>query len=334
MKKTTPPQYCISACFPATKLQLKQLMPEAGIPGISMAVIKNTGAPVYVNAGIRDLTGLQPVNARTVFQAASLTKPVLAIAALRLTEAGLIRPDTLLWPHLPVSCNTTDERTRQITVGMVLSHTTGLPNWCNGALSLQYAPGSVFSYSGEGYVLLQQALEGILQQPIAGILQDMVFRPLQMKHSYMSTPAVPAGRLATGYDATGARAGCHYFEQPNAAASLYTTVSDYARLLSALLDNSLLQPATRKEMLRPHVRVSDSYPSLAWALGWGVEQTPHGPVYFHWGDNKGFKSYALFSTDTRAAMVYFTNSDNGLRILPQIAGGDYAHIDWLGYTKK
>lgn len=334
MKKTTPPQYCISAGFPATKLQLKQLMHEAAIPGISMAVIKNTGAPVYLSAGVRDLTGHQPVNALTVFQAASLTKPVLALAALRLTEAGLIRPNTMLWPHLPATRRIADERTRQITMAMALSHTTGLPNWCSGALSLQYAPGSVFSYSGEGYMLLQQALEDILQQPIAGILRDMVFRPLQMKHSYMSTPAVPAGRLATGYNASGAPADCHYFEQPNAAASLYTTAADYARLLSALLDNTLLRPATRKKMLRPHVQVSDSYPSLAWALGWGVEQTPDGPVYFHWGNNNGFKSYALFSTDTPAAMVYFTNSDNGLRILPQITGRDYAHIEWLGYTKK
>ena len=132
------------------------LMKEGGVPGLSLAVIEN-GRVVYGNAfGVRSMDSNVPLNDKTVFAAASLSKPLFAFAVMMLVEEGKFDLDRPLNEYLEYKDLEHDPRYRRITARMVLSHTSGLPNWRNGRLDFAQVPGERFVYSGEGFVYLQK----------------------------------------------------------------------------------------------------------------------------------------------------------------------------------
>src|SRR5271167_1564548 len=121
-----------------------------------MVVIRN-GKTTWVHGfGIKESTTGQPVTVETVFEAASLSKPVFAYGVLKLVEQGKLGLDVPLTTYLPKPYIAGDERLAKITARIVLSHRTGFPNW----------PGERFSYSGEGYIYLQRVVEKITGKPL------------------------------------------------------------------------------------------------------------------------------------------------------------------------
>src|SRR5205085_228501 len=115
-------------------------------------------------------TGLltkEPVNTETIFEAASLSKPVSAYAALKLCDKGLLKLDEPLSNYLPEPYIADDPRIKLVTMRHVLTHTPGFPNWRrNATLNFINNPGEKFSYSGEGFVYLQAVVEHITRQPL------------------------------------------------------------------------------------------------------------------------------------------------------------------------
>ena len=147
------------------------------------------------------------VSGDSVFQAASLSKPVFAYAVLKLVEQGRIALDPPVLRYLPhgyrhafdplkeeasaAADEVTDPRLHAVTVRMLLQHTSGLPNWASGPLHFKGTPGTRWTYSGEGYVLLQRAVEAVVGQPLDEVMQEQVFAPLGMAHSsYRWTPEI------------------------------------------------------------------------------------------------------------------------------------------------
>jgi CubicO group peptidase (beta-lactamase class C family) len=121
---------------------------------------------------------------------------------------------------------------------------------------------------------------------------------------------------------------------PNAAASLLTTVRDYAAFLNRVLDPAAtpvsLKPATRDDMLRSHTRINSV---LSWALGWGLEADKGREYLWHWGDNGSFKNFVLAHLPSRSALVVFTNNVQGMRVAEAIvaaaSGHEHVAFDWL-----
>src|SRR5208282_205544 len=168
----------------ATILQLERDVPELmkkdGVPGLTMAVIRG-GKTTWVHGfGIKEATTGQPVTVETVFEAASLSKPVFAYGVLKLVELGKLGLDIPLTTYLPKPYIAGDERLAKITARIVLSHRTGFPNWRgdDGLLPIYFTPGERFSYSGEGYIYLQRVVEQITGKPLNEYMTEAVFAPL------------------------------------------------------------------------------------------------------------------------------------------------------------
>jgi CubicO group peptidase (beta-lactamase class C family) len=315
------------------------------VPGLSMATSSGTSAPVSMASGTRDRLSGAPVDAATVFEAASLTKPVFAFTVMKLVQDGILSLDQPLAQYLPHYMSH-DPAAAPITARHVLSHTAGLPNWRSDAYPLRtyFPPGERFSYSGEGYVYLQKAIEQLCGEPLERIAERMVFAPLAMTNSslvwrdeFLAHHAVPHTSAGQRFDDgfAGKR-----FTAANAAGSLYTTASDYLRFLQAVLRkpdlDAWLAPCAnvpRDSLTHLDSSVALSIrPDVAWALGWGIETDTR--CFFHWGDQRGYKAFIIASPDGRA-FVALTNGDAGLsfmsKLLAPVFPGPRPSLLWLGY---
>src|SRR5262249_11831103 len=140
-----------------------------------------------------------------IFEAASLTKPVVAYAALKLADSGQLDLDAPLSKYLPEPYIKDDDRLKLITTRRVLSHTTGFPNWrpAGQPLKIHFTPGERFSYSGEGYVYLQKVIEQISGQPLDAFMKKTVLEPLGMTDSSFVWQERYEKLKATAHDAAG-----------------------------------------------------------------------------------------------------------------------------------
>jgi len=295
---------------------LSELIVASETPGAAVGFVDGTERTV-VTAGGRGL-GRGPVDGRTIFAAASLTKPLFAFGVMRLVDEGVLDLDQPLSRYLPEPLAGSDDRSASITARMTLSHTTGFPNWREGSddrvhpsdteVPLRWAPGTRWGYSGEGISYLQRVIEQLTATPIADVLADVVLRPLGMADSTFASPGGDEPRLAIGHDRDGA--ACRLFAPPAAKAAaggLFTTVSDYLRFLNHCLDHE-------QRMFVEQMQIDDE---LAWGLGWGIERGDERSVW-QWGDDPGYKNFVIATPSLRRGLVVFTNGDRGAHVYAAI----------------
>lgn len=321
---------------------LRALMRAAEIPGLAIARVRE-GSVEWVDVyGVKRADSPEPVIGETVFEAASLSKPVFAYAVLRLAERGELDLDRPLWDLLPYPRLEHDRRARRITPRMVLTHMSGLPNWGGTPLELSHDPGARWSYSGEGFVFLQRALEEGTGLTLNELVRREVFEPLGMERSsYVWRPAYDT-LAATGHDLIGELREKRKPSEGNAAASLHTTAGEYARFLAAVLDGEGLGEATGREMLTGRAAVrgfaaGEPVDGLEWGLGWGIQYGDRGKAIWHWGDNGFFRCFVIGYPESGDGLVYFTNSQNGLAIAEEVLSAffpDTHHaVDYLDYDR-
>ena len=239
---------------PAADIQ--QLLTENRVPAVSIAVVRKGKIVEVMALGVRNVTTGTPVDADTVFSAASLSKPVFAYAVMQLVDAGLLSLDAPLASYVP-NFVSNDPRAADITVRNALSHTTGLPNWRNAKqpLKTHFQPGERFSYSGEAFVWLQRAVEAKTGEPFDATMQRLVFGPLGMRRSSFVWRPEFNDNYADPHDADLVPAARGKPTAANAGGSLQTTASDYARFMIAVMYGRRLQKATRRAWLEPQVRL-------------------------------------------------------------------------------
>jgi len=306
-----------------------ELMARAHVPGVSVALIQNGQLSWSGAFGVKHRDSAERVDDTTVFQAASLSKPAFAFAVMHLVARRSIALDTPLASYLSAPYVEDDALSEQITARHVLGHVTGWPNWrpAGEPLRREAPPGERFGYSGEGYVYLQRVVEHITGRLLDEVMQADVFTPLAMRHSSFAwaAPAHPA--LAAPHDRDGAPRAPHIGEQANAASSLHSTPTDFARFVAVFLNHP---SAVAQEMLQPQVGVNDH---VAWGLGWGLEAGEGGQAFWHWGDNPGYKSFVLALRDARSGVVVMTNADGGRPlcawIVQRALGADHPALSWL-----
>jgi CubicO group peptidase (beta-lactamase class C family) len=327
-----------------------RLLQEGEVPGLSVALIHKGELAWHRGFGVKNAQTKEPVADDTVFEAASLSKPVVAYLILQLADAGIIDLDTPLQKYMPGNYDVGDDaRLGKITARHVLSHTPGFPNWRRpgGRLTIHFTPGERFSYSGEGYVYLAKVVEHLTGEKLNDALTRKVFQPLQMTDSSFVWRDGYDKQHAFRHSSLGSVTGLNKSTKANAAASLRTTARDYGRFLVAILHGTGLKPQTRQQMLTPQIKVSTSgtnntarapeklSPSLSWGLGWGLQSTGDGSAFWHWGDNGDSKAFVLCYDKQQLGLAVFTNSANGMAIVPEIIdasiGGERPAFAWLKY---
>ncbi len=312
----------LSGCATADRSDtLQALAQRHQVCGAAVAVIKNRKLDAIDTA-----TACSPapaVHAESVFQAASLSKPVFAYAVLKLVAQGKIALDAPVMTYLPQGYRhqfdplkaepselLTDPKLAAITVRMLLNHTSGLPNWSAGPLTFDAVAGGAWRYSGEGYVLLQRAVEAVTGQSLEQVMTLQVFAPLAMTgSSYVLTERVTQN-LVQGTKANGAARKTVDFARPSAAFSLYTSAADYGKFLLALLND-----AEMLKLIGASPVSADAALGVDWGLGWGMQKGPDGPYIWQWGNNPGYRAFAIASINTGDAVVVLTSSENGMQLV-------------------
>ncbi len=307
-----------SAALPDTAAltrEIPRLLRVSGIPGLSMAVVQN-GRVVWAGAfGTLNDSAQTPLNPGTIFEAASLSKPVFAYLVLRLADRGEFDLDRPLYEMLGYPRLAHDERYKRITARIVLSHGTGLPNWGGEQLTLQFDPGTDYGYSGEGFVFLQKTVERVTGRSLDELARREVFEPLGMTRSSYVWQERFTGNAAYARNWLWQVAPANRYTQAeaNAAASLLTTATDYAQFVAAVLTGRGLSAAMWNEYLTP---VRETSPGIHIGLGIRVEERPGGRTFHHSGNNgRRFTSYMTGDIAQGLGLVYFTNGPNGTSLV-------------------
>jgi len=311
------------------------MMEQALVPGLQVAIIDH-GQIRVLSFGVADIQSGRPVSADTVFEAASLGKPVFAYGVLKLATDGRIDIDAPVGTYLEGLRGGFEK----LTARQLLSHTAGLPN--AGSAPPVSSGEPRFSYSGEGIKLLQRAVERITGQPLQDYMEREVFEPLGMTSSSFVWRDDYQARKAFGHSSTGSSAGRNRISQAQAGSSLETTAEDYARFMIAAVRGEALAPDLAREMLRPQVALEEGcvvcldrprgkLSAHHWGLGLGLEEAGGRTFAWHFGDNQTMQSYAALDTSADHGVVILANSANGHSIARQIAT-EVLGVDAVGYA--
>ena len=302
--------------------QLPPLMKKHHVPGVAFALISDRQLVWSRGYGVRCAGTDHLAEPDTIMEACSMSKPFFAYMLLRSVEREKLELARPLVDYLGTDYLTDDARHRLITAKMVLSHTSGLPNWrrggwrSGGPLSLGFEPGAKFRYSGEGFLMLQRAVEKKLETDLDTFSLEELIKPLELKNTRYVWQDAFVVRSSCGHDRDGkVKNGRDYYNHANAAYSLYTSAEDYARFIVEILkdDRSAahsISKATRTEMLSAISQREDA--SADWGLGWGLRKLNTQRQVYHSGSNgSGFRCYSEFFPATGDGLVIMTNSLSG-----------------------
>lgn len=329
-------------------LGLPALMKRLNVPGVSIAVVKDFKLHWAKAYGVADAKTSRLVNTETRFQAASISKPLTAMATMRLVQERRIDLDaninTMLtsW-KVPRSALT---RNQAVTPRSLFSHTSGaddgfgfpgyapndalpslvqildgLPPSNVGKVVFTRAPFESSKYSGGGVLIMQLALTELSGQPFAKFMQASVLGPLQMSNSSFELPptVTDATPTALAHDEQGRRMGPPWHIYPEQATSgLWTTPSDLAKFVIEIQTalrgpkGKLLGQRAAKEMTAP-VGVG------RYAIGLVIDQRNEGWYFSHSGSNWGYRAWMSGHLRKGYGVIIMTNGDNGMALMNQIA---------------
>jgi CubicO group peptidase (beta-lactamase class C family) len=316
--------------------ELEQVIPvvmdSAGVPGLSIAITTDSGIAWGRGFGVRSTDTGDPVDTGSVFEAASLSKPVFAYGVLQLVDQGVLDLDTPLSEYYDYADIADDPQHERITARMVLTHSTGFPNWRpgGGQLTITFEPGTEFSYSGEGFGYLQRVVMHVTGERLQPLMERLVFEPVGMPNSsYIWDDRFESDIDGNVTDKRKPQAGTGH-----AAATLHTTAPDFARFMTAVMNGTGLSDTVAAAMLTPQIEVDSG---VTWGLGIGLQNDEVGRAFWHWGDNTNYKAYTLTYPDRGVGVVWFANSDHGQSILNSMlantVGGLHPAAAWLDYEQ-
>jgi CubicO group peptidase (beta-lactamase class C family) len=287
-----------------------QLMEAAHVTGVGITVWNNNRVVYLKTYGERNTEKHLPLTSDSVMTAASLTKPAFATMVMQLVQERVIELDKPVYEYLlkplpeyaAYKDLTDNPRYKQITMRMLLDHTSGFPNWRRFTnekkLGIYFPPGSRFAYSGEGIALAQMVVETVTKKSVTELMKERIFQPLNMIRTSMVWKAPFEDDYADGYDEQEKSLGPERRRQGDAAGSMQTTLRDYARFVQAVLTGAIPDEQERKLMLSPQIEITSKheFPSLStettrdnrairlsYGIGWGLYWTQYGETFFKEG---------------------------------------------------
>jgi len=307
---------------------------QYNVPSASVAYIANGRLAWTVVAGEQS-PGV-PATEKTLYNIASLTKPIVAETILRLASQNKLQLDEPIYPYWVDPDIKNNPWNKLPTPRLCLSHQTGFANWrrmTNGILTFKFEPGTQSSYSGEGFFYVARFAQNKAGQPFDRLAQDYVLGPLGMKDTSFIVQDWFNGRLAQPYTNS-------VFLPPaltstwNAADLVETTITDYARFVASVMRNDGLSPAIAAERLvmtrdwtsedaREQVCTHETpgtpcHISAGMGLGWQIIVHNGVTIVDHSGSDTGVNTHAFFVPSKHVGAVIFTNGENGSKVIGEI----------------
>lgn len=299
---------------------LEEEMDKLAIPGLSMVVFNQDEISHYVTKGKADKEKDISVNEKTIFEGASLSKPLFAYFVTKYVDKGLLELDRPLYQYLPYQDIEQDERYKKITARMVLSHTSGFPNWRSdngGELFISFEPGSRYQYSGEGFQYLSKVLAHLLNTDDLGLeraFQKEVASTLGLKSTKFLQDENNLSKKAQPYKNGKRVQGKYANDTFGAAFSVHSEAKDFSIWLRALLNREGLSNESFTELFRDQVEINENNSTTlngatAWTLGFGKYELGDDIFYGHGGNNFGYTSGFFIDRKNQFGAVIFTNAD-------------------------
>lgn len=346
---------------PGQGMNILERMQYHKVPGVSIAVINDYQVEWARGYGVLEAGGDEPVTPQTLFQAASIGKPVVAAAALHLVEQGMLDLDSDVnqslesW-KLPRNRYTEQEH---VTLRRLLSHSAGvnvsgfrgyaqgedipdlgqildgLPPANSMPIRVFLLPGSEQRYSGGGYMIAQQLIEDVTGQPFTQTMRETVFEPAGMHASTFEYPLPESLKplAASGHRVGGSPipGGWHTYPEMASGASLWSTPTDLAKFAIALMNSfngqpgGILSPEMAREMLTPQIDTRGLGPLV-------FDEGGDKFYFFHPAANEGYKNFWFAYPERGQGAVIMTNSDNGDALYDEIKRSISVEYGLVGNT--
>jgi CubicO group peptidase (beta-lactamase class C family) len=331
---------------------VKRLMDTANVQGLDLAILNNKKTAFIRSYGFRNKVKNELLDTNSVMYGASFSKAVFAYLTMKLVEEKIIGLDKPLYQYLskPISVYEyfsdlrSDDRWKQITARMCLSHTTGLPNvrWLHpttgvedtlGVIKIYFKPGTKYAYSGEGLKLLQLVIEEITNKTVEDLAIEKVFTPIGMKRTGYIWHKEFDDNYAIGHLENGDLNPKKKRTVPVASGSLVTTISDYAKFIECVMQKKGLSKKLYRQMLSPQIKIYSKvqFPTiteatttdnkdiaLSYGLGWGLLNCKYGKAFFKEGHDDAWRNYNINFIDKGISIIIMTNSANGELIFKEL----------------
>lgn len=282
------------------------------IPGVSLALIKDGKIAYHKTYGVKNSNTKEPVTKNTLFEAASVTKPVFAYVVLRLADRGIIDLDKPLYTYLPFEGLAGYPEYKMMTGRHVLVHRSGLPNW---GWEMIHTPGEKYGYSGEGFEYLKRVIVKITGKKIEQILDEELIKPyglypMEFSDSEALQKVVSSGHIGNQPTDWGIP------QEAGMAFSMHTEAKAFSRFALTLLERKGLKPNTYKDFFTIQTQSNKEYwnnPNKVEGPGLGIfiRETDYGNTFYHGGNNGDFKCLFEVYDDLKMGYVVYTNSDTG-----------------------
>lgn len=349
---------------------VKRLMDTASVQGLGLAIVNNKKTVFIKSYGYKNKSKNELLDTASIMYGASLSKAVFGYLTMKLVQEKIVDLDKPLYQYLskPIpeyeyfSDLKSDERWKLITARMCLSHTTGLPNvrWFNpvtseqdtlGVIKIYFEPGTKYAYSGEGFKLLQLAVEEITKKTIEELAIEKVFKPIGMTRTgYIWHNSFGDDNVAVGHMNNGSIDQKRKRTVGVAGGSLVTTIADYSKFIEQVMQRKGLNRKWFNEMITPLINIYSKiqFPPitfetttennnihLAYGLGWGILQCPYGKAFFKEGNGDSWRNYNINFIDKGISIIIMINSENGEKIfqelLETLVGDNCIPWKWQGY---
>ncbi|MDQ6471550.1 serine hydrolase domain-containing protein [Flavobacterium sp. LHD-80] len=258
----------------------------------------------------------------TIWNVASLTKPVTTIVALKLASQGKWDLDEPLYKYWTDPDIANDPNTKLLTTRIVLSHQTGFPNWRymnkSGKLDFKFKPGTQYQYSGEGMEYLRKSLEKKFGKTLNQLASELIFEPLKMNDTqYIWNDKVDTSRYAVNYDKNRNPYEPVKNKTANAADDLLTTIQDYGTFLCSVMNSDGLSKKIFDEM-NSH-QVSQNKKDKYFGLGFEIYDFGNGEYALsHGGADQGVQTLFFLLPKTKQGLIIFTNVDDGYKVYEKL----------------
>ncbi|MBS7231836.1 class A beta-lactamase-related serine hydrolase [Flavobacterium psychroterrae] len=299
--------------------EIEKWLKQNNVPTLGIGVINNGKLQEIKVFGELKKGISAPYN--TIWNVASLTKPVTAIVALKLVTSGKWNLDEPLYKYWTDPDIANDPNTKLLTTRIILSHQTGFPNWRfmndSGKLDFKFKPGTKYQYSGEGFEYLRKALEHKFHKTLDQLAEELIFQPLKMTDSQLIwNDKLDLSRYAIGYDNKGNAYEPTKNKTANAADDLLTTIEDYGAFLCSVMNSDGLSKKVFEDMTTHQVETKKN---KYFGLGFEIYDLGNNNYALsHGGADKGVQTIVLLLPKTKQGLIIFTNVDDGYKIYEKI----------------